>query len=70
MKRTVSIGRRDLDEWARSGIWPCSALRGCERLQVTFDVNGDLLDLHMWGCGKRDDLTSDELDAIVAHHFG
>lgn len=67
-ERTIKIGRRGLEDWVRSGNWPCSALRGCSYLQARYAHNGDLIDLRMFG-GSRDDLSADELDAIVTHHF-
>lgn len=62
--RTIKIGRRGIEEWTRSGLWPCSALRGCNYLQAEFARNGDLIDLRMFG-GTRADLTADELAAII-----
>ena len=65
MERTISIGRRGLLEWTASGLWPCSALRGAGRLQARFR-DGDLIELHVWG-GSRDELTADELTAVIAY---
>lgn len=67
-ERTFMIGRRGLEDWARSGQWPCSAFRDCSGLRVRYAHNGDLIDLRMYG-GSQDDLSADELDAIIGHYW-
>ena len=51
------------------GAWPCSQLRG-KRVKAEFDRKGNLVDLTVNGRSAPDDLSCDELNAIVEDAIG
>lgn len=59
---TISADGDTLRDWARRGDcrWPCSDLAKLDRIEVTFDSRGDLVDI----IGDENvELSADELNA-------